>query len=406
MTKLQPQLRFPEFEGDWNEQNLGNTVKINQGLQIPISERYTKQIEGSHFYITNEFLREGNLKKYYIKNPSNSVLCTKEDILMTRTGNTGMVVTNVEGAFHNNFFKIAYPNYIRKQYLFYFLNLLKTQTQILKLAGTSTIPDLNHGDFYRIKIQLPTFEEQTKIANFLTAIDEKIQALQKKKSLLEQYKKGVMQKIFSQELRFKQDDGSDFPDWEEKTLGEMGEAYNGLTGKTKESFGIGKPYIQYKQIFDNSKINTKNFDFVKIGENENQSKVIFGDVFFTVSSETPNEIGYSSVLLDMVDDDLYLNSFCFGYRPFSLKILYPYFAQFLFRSEHFRTKIIKLAQGSTRYNMSKVQLMKLTIQLPSFEEQHKISNFLSGIDEKINKVSQQIEYTQTYKKGLLQQMFC
>jgi len=102
------------------------------------------------------------------------------------------LVTNVEGAFHNNFFKIAYPNYI----IFYFLNLIQTQTQILKLAGTSTIPDLNHSDFYRIKIQLPQLPEQTKIANFLTAIDEKIQALKQKKTLLEQYKKDSCNRFF------------------------------------------------------------------------------------------------------------------------------------------------------------------------------------------------------------------
>src|SRR4051794_6252024 len=101
-----PALRFPEFEGEWSKGKLHDFTKINQGLQIAISERYLESVENSHFYITNEFLKEGAERKYYIKNPPKSVLCNEDDILMTRTGNTGKVVTNVSGAFHNNFFKI------------------------------------------------------------------------------------------------------------------------------------------------------------------------------------------------------------------------------------------------------------------------------------------------------------
>ena len=220
VNKEVPLLRFKEFEGIWTREKFKGLVKINQGLQIPISERYTEEVDNSYFYITNEFLKAKSDKKYYIKNPNKSVLCDVDDILMTRTGNTGMVVTNVKGAFHNNFFKIAYPSTIDKDFLFYFLNLTNTQNTIKRLAGTSTIPDLNHSDFYRIDFPITTLPEQQKIASFLSAVDEKLQQLTKKKDLLEEYKKGVMQKIFSQELRFKDDNGNNYPDWEEKKLGE------------------------------------------------------------------------------------------------------------------------------------------------------------------------------------------
>ncbi|MCB8999642.1 MAG: restriction endonuclease subunit S [Bacteroidales bacterium] len=402
--KYIPVLRFPEFSSDFAEKKLGDITKINQGLQIPISERFLEPVENSYFYITNEFIKAGSLKKFYIKNPTDSVLCVEDDILMTRTGNTGQIVTGVNGAFHNNFFKIKYSGEIHKWFLFYFLKLPNTQKVIMQYAGTSTIPDLNHSDFYRISIKLPSLPEQQKIASFLTSVDTKLTQLKQKKNLLEQYKKGVIQKIFSQEIRFKDDEGKEFPEWEKKTLAEVGQTYNGLTGKTKENFGQGKPYIQYKQIFDDSKIDISRFEYVEIGENESHNQVRFGDVFFTVSSETPDEIGTASVLLDHVDE-LYLNSFCFGYRPNSFEILSPFFARYLFRSEGFRNDIIKLAQGSTRYNMSKVQLMKLTISLPSGSEQTKISNFLSSLDDKINHCSTQIEKTEQWKKGLLQQMF-
>ncbi len=91
MSKLVPKLRFEEFSGEWEEKLFKDVTKINQGLQIPISERYTEQIENSYFYITNEFLKENSDKRYFIKNPTKSVICTKDDVLMTRTGNTGQV---------------------------------------------------------------------------------------------------------------------------------------------------------------------------------------------------------------------------------------------------------------------------------------------------------------------------
>ena len=172
-------MRFPEFEGEWESKPLREVVKINQGLQIAISERSTENKTGSYFYITNEFLKAGSGKKYYILNPPQSVICTEKDILMTRTGNTGQVVTNVSGAFHNNFFKVAYPEYIDKIFLYNFLKLNKTQNQILRFAGTSTIPDLNHSDFYRIVISFPSNIEQEKISSFLSMIDERIQAQSK-----------------------------------------------------------------------------------------------------------------------------------------------------------------------------------------------------------------------------------
>src|SRR5690606_38022600 len=150
-----PKYRFKEFEkdGEWATAELRDICKINQGLQIAISERFTENGEGRHFYITNEFLKETSKVEYYIKNPPQSVLCKESDILMTRTGNTGRVVTGVRGAFHNNFFKINFDRTILNAGFFCeFLSSERTQSLISMYAGTSTIPDLNHGDFYRIEI--------------------------------------------------------------------------------------------------------------------------------------------------------------------------------------------------------------------------------------------------------------
>ena len=192
--------------------------------------------------------------------------------------------------------------------------------------------------------------------------------------------------------------------WVEKMLGDIGETFNGLTGKTKEDFGKGKPFIQYMQIFNSAKINTTKFGYVDVKEGEKQKTVQYGDIFFTTSSETPMEIGYASVLTEEIQE-LYLNSFCFGYRPSSLNELYPNFASYLFRCESLRKQIVRLAQGSTRYNMSKVQLMKELIKLPSLDEQQKIASFLSVVDEKLQQLTKKKELLEEYKKGVMQKIF-
>ncbi|WP_157967292.1 restriction endonuclease subunit S [Candidatus Chryseobacterium massiliense] len=253
-------MRFPEFEGEWESKPLREVVKINQGLQIAISERSTENKTGSYFYITNEFLKAGSGKKYYILNPPQSVICTEKDILMTRTGNTGQVVTNVSGAFHNNFFKVAYPEYIDKIFLYNFLKLNKTQNQILRFAGTSTIPDLNHSDFYRIVISFPSNIEQEKISSFLSMIDERIQAQSKIINDLKTLKTATAKKIFSQEFRFKDDKGNDFSEWEKILLGEV----MSIPEKTKA------------QNIDKNKLLTVKLHLKGVLKNDNTDTLSFG----------------------------------------------------------------------------------------------------------------------------------
>lgn len=406
MNKNVPKLRFKGFEDEWKEKKLSSICIINQGLQIAISDRYTEYKDGRYFYITNEFLKDNSEKKYYIENPVESVKCTEEDILMTRTGNTGKVVTNVSGAFHNNFFKINYDKEkINKNFLCEILTCFKTQKNILRLAGTSTIPDLNHSDFYSIRINLPSLEEQTKIANFLSNVDKIIEEQEGKVKDLELYKKGMMQKIFKQEIRFKDDNGQDYPKWEEKKLGVLGSTYTGLSGKTKEDFGFGKGrYITYMNVFKNIRTDIRMIDLVDIKENENQNTVLKGDLLFTTSSETPQEVGMVSVC----DNDikgLYLNSFCFGFRFNELSNVNSYFMASYLRSPEIRMKISILAQGSTRYNLSKTELMKIKLLIPCLAEQTKIDNLLSNIDKIIKEENKKLEDLRQWKKGLLQQMF-
>ncbi len=381
-----PKLRFKEFDGDWLK------LKYKDVLTIKYGKDHKSLNDGDiPVYGTGGLMRHVN--KY---------LYDGESILIGRKGT------------------IDKPKYINEKFwtvdtLFYteieesivplFLYQHALEVNWLGLNEATGVPSLNTTSIYNIDISIPSKEEQTKIASFLSAVDEKISQLTQKLELLSQYKQGMMQKLFSQQIRFKADDGSDFGAWEFIKLNQLGKSYNGLTGKTKDDFGNGDAYVTYKQIFDNRKINLQKIDKVNIQPHETQNRVIKGDLFFTTSSEIPEEVAYCSAILDDFDYPLYLNSFCFGFRPNNQNQLNSNYASFFFRSNQFRNTILHLAQGSTRFNISKTAFMDMKIALPRVEEQTKIANFLSAIDQKIEVVAQQIEQAKQWKKGLLQNMF-
>lgn len=171
--------RFVEMFGDpesnekeWKIYTFRDICTVRQGLQIPISDRLKHYEDDCYEYITVQYLHGGKDREY-IKNPKSSVICTKNDILMTRTGNTGMVITGVEGVFHNNFFLIDFDR-IRydKDFLIQYLKLDIIQADILRRAGTSTIPDLNHSEFYKINVFLPPIKLQQRFADFVKQVDK------------------------------------------------------------------------------------------------------------------------------------------------------------------------------------------------------------------------------------------
>ena len=189
--------------------------------------------------------------------------------------------------------------------------------------------------------------------------------------------------------------------WEQRELGKIGETYTGLTGKTKEDFGHGEAkFVTYMNVFSNPVAEISMTEPIEIDKKQNEVK--FGDVFFTTSSETPEEVGMSSVWLENCDN-MYLNSFCFGYRP-SEKIN-PYYMAYMLRSENVRKKITFLAQGISRYNISKNKMMEISIPLPSFEEQRQIGAYFRNLDHLITLHQRKCETLKKLKKSMLQKMF-
>ena len=189
--------------------------------------------------------------------------------------------------------------------------------------------------------------------------------------------------------------------WEQCKLGEMGKTFNGLAGKTKEDFGHGAAqYVTYLNVFQNTMSDLSMTEKIEIDKSQNE--VQYGDILFTTSSETPEEVGMSSVWLGQ-KPNTYLNSFCFGYRP--MVDIDHHFIGNLLRSSYVRNKMKILAQGISRYNISKNKVMDLEIALPSKEEQKLIGSVLNHIDSQLTLHQRKLEHLQLLKKALLQQLF-
>ncbi len=249
------------------------------------------------------------------------------------------------------------------------------------------------------EIYLPNFSEQQKIATFLTSVDEKLQALKKKKSLLEQYKKGVMQKIFSQELRFKDENGNDFPEWEEKSLGEVAEKRivknkdNNINLVFTNSAQQG--IVNQRDYFDKDIANQNNLTGYYIVEKDD----------FVYNPRISNYAPVGPISRNHLDTGIMSPL----YSVFRFKMGNLDFIEMFFNStiwyEHMEN-ISNYGARDDRMSFSSSDFYKMPVPFPSIEEQTLIANFLSVIDDKINHCGEQIAKMEVWKKGLLQGMFC
>jgi type I restriction enzyme S subunit len=403
MKKI-PEIRFPEFSGEWVEKRLGDVCKFFSGGtpsttnknfwngDIPFIKSGEIHKERVSNYITNEGLSNSSAK-----------MIRKGDLLLALYGATSgeVALSKINGAINQAILCIRCKElYI--PFLYYVLN--KNKNKIINKYTQGGQPNLSSKIIQSLYFLFPpTLTEQEKIAEFLSSVDEKIEITAKKIEKLKQYKKGLLQKMLNvingePEIRFKEFSGK----WVEKRLEEIGDTYGGLNNKNKEHFNKGKDlYIPFMNIMINTIIDNNYLENVIIYPNENQNIVKKGDILFTTSSETPNEVGMCSVYLG--DKKVYLNSFCFGFRLKNSNID-SLFLTYLLRYK--RKLFYKIAQGATRYNLSKKHFNDLKIHIPpTLTEQEKIAEFLSSIDKKIELEKNRLEKLKVYKKGLLQKMF-
>lgn len=406
-----PKLRFKEFSGEWESETFEEAQ-----IRVIDGDRGSNYPNGSDF--SNEgyclFLNAKNVTKSgfrfdevsFISQQKDKLLrkgkLVRNDIVLTTRGTVGNFSFYDESIkFQNiriNSGMVLLRNSsdkISTRYLYIYFFTENFASNINKISFGSAQPQLTVSEIKKFFVRYPTFPEQTKIASFLTAIDEKIAQLTKKHELLSEYKKGVMQQIFSQQLRFKDDNGKEFAEWEEKTLGEITKIIGGGTPDTSkdEYWGGGIIWLtptelKRKYISNSIRTITKEGMASSSAKSLPKGTVLFssratvGDVGIAISECTTNQ-GFQSFI---ACNDVY-NEFLYYWIKANVKAF------------------IEKASGSTFLEISKKEIEKIRLLLPCIEEQTKIANFLSSIDQKIDQAAAQLDVAKQYKRGLLQQMF-
>ncbi len=344
---------------------------------------------------TEQFITEDGLRN------SSAKMVETGDILYALYGATSgeVAISKIAGAINQAILCIRST---QDHYYIYTYLLLKKDT-IIKSFLQGGQGNLSAEIIKKLPIHIPSLLEQQKIASFVTAIDQKISQLKQKKTLLEQYKKGVMQKIFSQKIRFRDDNGQEFPMWEKKKLGDIGDFKNGIN-KGKEDFGFGIPFINLMDVFGKPIISNSELDLVNATEKEVELYALKkGDVLFIRSSVKREGVGETSLVLEDLNNIVY-SGFLIRFRDTKISLSLK-FKIYCFSNSLFRKKLISMSTTSANTNINQESLSELIIEIPCTEEQTKIANFLSSIDDKINHIQNQIEKAELWKKGLLQKMF-
>lgn len=394
---LAPKLRFQEFDGNWTSVPLKDFVSFRKGKGISKADIHENGIF--------ECIRYGELYTTYgqvittIKSrtnisPSESILSQNGDVIIPASGETQIDIATASCVAKENVILGGDLNILSHQesgeWLAYYLSSAK-KLEIAQLAQGNSVVHLYSSQLKELKINKPSKEEQTKIATFLSAVDEKIAQLSQKLHLLDQYKQGMMQKLFSQQIRFKADDGSEFGEWVEYKLGEISTTFSGGTPKsTNKEFFIGTiPFIKSGEI---SKKHTDQF-INELALKESSAKLVKkGDLLYALYGATSGQVA-----LSQIDGAINQAVLCIRSKH-NIKYLLNFF---LWKKDSILSTYLQGGQG----NLSAAILKEILIPVPCLEEQTKIANFLSAIDQKIDVASEQLEQAKLWKKGLLQQMF-
>lgn len=399
-----PKLRFPEFKKEWLNSTLGDKVEIVGGgtPETNIEEYWNGDINWfTPTEIKSKYVSESQRKitEKALKSSSAKLLPIGAVLLTTRATIGLSAITNTLSTTNQGFQSFLPNSNVNNEFIYYWT---KTKlNEFIKRANGSTFIEISKNSLKEIDFTSPELEEQTKIASFLTAVDDKLQALKKKKELLEQYKKGMMQQLFSQEIRFKKDDGTNYPDWEEKKLSEVASR---ITRKNKEY---------------NLNVLTISAQFGLVSQLE----------YFNKSVSAKDVSGY---YLIHKDEFAYNKSYSNGYPMGAIKRLNKYkkgvvstlyicfsvnsemvscdFIEQYFETGLQNSEIEKFAQEGARnhglLNIGVNDFFEIQLVLPCIEEQTKIANFLSALDDKIAHCQSELDGLEQWKKGLLQQMFC
>ena len=295
----------------------------------------------------------------------------------------------------------AKPDAADPAYIFAHLFASPVNKQIEKTLAGSNYPAINSRDVRELKIPCPpTLREQGVIAQALSDVDALLATLDQMIAKKRDLKQAAMQQLLTGKTRLP----GFFGEWQKKPLGELGATYGGLTGKTKSDFGVGTAkYITFMNVMTNTVIDCAACEQVNVSASETQNRVLRGDLLFNGSSETPEEVAFCSLMSEEVPD-LYLNSFCFGFRLFDDQQVDGLFLTYYIRANPGREMMKSLAQGSTRYNLSKTALREASVLLPLKNEQAAIAEVLSGMDAELIALEARRDKTRDIKQAMMQEL--
>lgn len=396
-----PKLRFKDFKDDWQNNPLGKIIGISSASRV-FKDQW--QESGVPFFRTSDvvsiYKKKENEKAYislelFEQLAKKSGKIQKDDLLVTGGGSIGIpyLVPNNEPLYFKDADLLWLKSYgiIEGSFLYNFFISPKFREYLKSISHTGTISHFTIEQAKATPFSFPSKEEQRKIASFLSAVDEKINQLTQKLHLLGQYKQGMMQKLFSQQIRFKADDGSEFGEW---TFSKLNNYINESKDKSKyqDEYDVltssRKGLIKQTEYFEDSRLADRDnigFNIIKQNEITYRSRSDDGLFFFNL-----NKLGITGIIstyypvINMKNSD---NRFFHAYLNFH------------------KYEYVKYAVGTSQLVLSLNELRNMKFYIPCLAEQTKIANFLSAIDQKIEIAAQQIEQAKQWKKGLLQQMF-
>jgi type I restriction enzyme S subunit len=404
-TNTKPALRFSEFKEEWKPVKLNEVLKehkkrnANNEFEEVFSVAKEKGVINQIEHLGRSYASD-DISNYKVVYP-NDIVYTKSPtasfpfgiIKQNKMDRTGVVSV---------LYAVFKPKNIELGLLldFYFSSWINTYNYLVPLVhkGAKNTMNIGNEDFLNgAKIYLPTQkEEQKKITDFFLKIDQRIAQLTEKKQQLEIYKKGITQQLFSQQIRFKDENGKEFPKWEKKKLGEV--TFK-VGAKNKENKQLPIYSISNKKGFIPQSSQFEGLDSVERGFDISLYKIIYEKTYaYNPARINVGSIGYSGSLNNVLVSSLYV---CFQTKEI---VFDSFFNQYL-DSNEFNKSVLRSTEGGVRQYLFYENFSMININLPSIKEQEKIANFLSSIDEKINHTENQIQQTQTYKKGLLQKMF-
>ena len=396
-----PRLRFKKFDGDWEKTTIGAKSETVTSGSRDWAQYYSDS--GDKFIRMTNLVRNGiNLDLSDLRfvqlpvgsNEGKRTSLEKGDILISITaelGKLGWIPEGLGTAYINQHIALVrMKNTLDSKFVAYALSTEKYNNKLNSLNDSGAKAGLNLGSIRSFELTIPSKLEQTQIASFLSAIDEKISQLTQKHELLSQYKQGMMQKLFSQQIRFKADDGSAFGEWDLKELKEVAQV-NPKVKKLPDEF----IYIDLESVEKGQLLLEKNISLID-APSRAQRLLSKGDVLFQMVRPYQQNNYYFNL------DGQYVASTGYAQIRTDLNSKFIYFA---LHEKAFLDEVMNRCTGTSYPAINSSDLSSIEIQIPCLEEQTKIANFLSAIDQKIEVVAQQIEQAKTWKKGLLQQMF-